>query len=247
MLAGEKKEEILLAMAARAKKGVTHAQAEAECRGIARPLIQDFLVQIQRLSPEEMKLFLSHALDLDPLTHGISRVPEQYRSMLEILSVCASLVLLIVCLNLAGVLLLRLDERKREFAIRLAIGGSRLHIVRQVLTENLLLFVCGAVAGGSMAAAFMPLAVQVFPPSRAVTTSLVSIAADVGLSKRAFFVVSLVSFLTMVLFTVGPAITACRGSLQDLLRSGRASAQGRGRRVLVAFQIGLCTFVPHPG
>lgn len=94
-----------------------------------------------------------------------------------------------------------------------------------------------------MAAAFMPLAVRIFPASRAVTASLVSIAADVGLSKRAFFVVSLVSFLTMVLFTVGPAITACRGGLQGLLRSGRASAQGRGRRVLVAFQIGLCTFV----
>jgi putative ABC transport system permease protein len=53
----------------------------------------------------------------------------------------------------------------------------------------------------------------------------------------------MVSFVTMVLFTVGPAMTACRSNLQDLLRSARASAQGRGRQVLVAFQIGLCTFV----
>ena len=242
-LSGEKKEEILLEMAARVKKGVSRAQAEAECRGIARPLIQDFLVQVQRLSPEEMKLFLSHALDLDPLTHGISRVPAQYRSMLAILSVCASLVLLIVCLNLAGVLLLRVEERKREFATRLAIGGSRLHVVRQILTENLLLFICGAALGGSLASAAMPLAVRLFPPSRAVTTSLISLAADVRLSNRAFFLVCLVSLITMVFFTVGPAITACSGSLQDLLRSAHASSQGRMRRVLVAFQIGLCTFV----
>lgn len=242
-LANVKDDEILLEMAARVKRGVTRAQAEAECRAISRPLVEDFLVRFQRLSPEEMKLFLSHALDLDALSHGITTAPERYRSVLTLLSGCAGLVLLIVCLNVAGVLLLRLEERKREFAIRLAIGGSRLHIVRQVLTENLLLFVCGIVAGGGLAAVVMPLAVRIFPPARAVTTSLVTIAADAGPSKRAFLVVTLVAVVTMVLFTVGPAITVCRGNLQDLLRSARASAEGRGRRFLVAFQIGLCTFV----
>lgn len=242
-LANVKPDDILLEMAARLKKGVSRQQAEAECQGIARASIEEYLMRVQRLSPGEMKVFLSHPVYFDSLEHGISRISARYSSVLKVVAICSVLVLLTVCMNVAGILLLRLEGRRHELAVRLAVGGSRLHIMREVITENLILAICATITGVGLAVILMPLAVRLLPPTRSVSSSLVSIATDIGLSKRAFLIVAITATLTMVLSSIGPVIFVWRSNLSNMLRASRTSTSIRGRQILIAGQIGLCTLV----
>jgi predicted permease len=147
-------------------------------------------------------------------------------------------VLLLACANLANLLLARATARGREFAVRLAIGAGRARIVRQLLTETLLLSTAGAVVGLALAFLTDRILLRIYLPADAAAEFLVSPIPDGRL--LAFVVV--VMLLTSLVFGLLPAVRGSRTeitlSLKD--RSGDVSAGGISlRRMLVGIQVAL--------
>jgi len=189
-------------------------------------------------------VLLSRGLRLEPLERGVSILRERYGDLLKLLMASVTLLLLIVCTNVAGLLLERAAARQQEIAVRLAVGATRFRLVRQVLAENLLLAALGAAAGLVVAVAGMPLAIRALPPIRRYpSVSLVPLSIDVGINWTVFLFLLVLSLVTMVLFSVSPALAVSRSNLDSLLRATRSSADVHGRQALIALQIALCTFL----
>ena len=177
----------------------------------------------------------SHII-LSPGGAGIQQMQEQYSSQLRLLMWVAGLVLLIACANIANLLLVRGMNRRAEMSIRTALGAMRSRIIRQLLTESILLSTLGGIAGLAVAygGARMLLAL-VFPGSHDVpipaSPSLPVIGFAFGLS-----------LLTGVLFGVAPAWITAQANPADALRTGTRTTTGGAsllQRSLVVFQAAL--------
>jgi len=149
-----------------------------------------------------------------------------------------AVVLLIACANLANLLLARATARQREFAVRLAIGASRGRLVRQILTESLLLAVMGAAAGLGIAQVASRVIV------RGLSSTQSAVFVDVSIDWRVLAFTAAVAMATVVLFALVPAFRSTDVSAHDVLKSGgRGIASGwRGftiEKLLVAAQIAL--------
>ncbi len=103
---------------------------------------------------------------LEPLERGVSLLRDRYGDVLKLLMASVALLLLIVCTNVAGLLLERAAARQQEITVRLAVGATRFRLVRQVLAENLLLAALGTAAGLVVAVVGMSLAIRALPPIR---------------------------------------------------------------------------------
>jgi predicted permease len=159
------------------------------------------------------------------------------RTPLLVLMASAGLVLLITCANLAGALLSRALSRRKEFAVRLALGAGRGRLVRQLLTESTVLAVAGGAAGILLAA--LGLAVL-----RGLALPVLPAYADLTLDRGAVLVTSVLALCTGLAFGVTPALAVSRSNPQNMLRdeSRGTSETRRSRRLrggLVAGQIAL--------
>ncbi len=169
---------------------------------------------------------------------GISSLREQYESPLWLLLGTAALVLVIACANLANLLLARASARQREIALRLGLGASRRRVIRQLLTESLLLAgagaMCGAVLAGTLSASLVSF----------ITTADQSVVLDLGLDWRVLCFTATLGVLTCVLFGLAPALKATRIGADSVLKTaGRGITAGRERvgmrRALVVCQVAL--------
>ncbi len=209
---------------ARLKPGVSWPEASGQLQALSRGLMQmpnfphDYLAFEERIVPLQ-----------SGLTRDVSR--ELYITWAAVL-----VVLLIGCVNVAGLLMARSPERAREIATRLAVGGSRAAIVRQLLIESLILALGGCGAGlliGAFAADWL----------KSLGATNFEIAQPIQLDARVMAAMFAIAAVTSVLFGLVPAIQISGLDIRRVLvESGRGIATGRGRRlrqVLVAAEVAL--------
>jgi len=205
-----------LTVVGRLKKGVTLAQARADIKTITDRIVSEH--------PEEMANSGSNVLSLRDLLAGKVRRP------LILLFVAVGLVLLIACANVGNLLLLRAAARRREIAVRMALGAKRLRIIRQLLTESVLLSGIGGALGLLVAVWSFALLKQLIPGGLSLTTNL-------KLNWPVLGYALLLSLVTGIVFGLAPAFQASRVDLNHALKLG-----GRGSfsnsRLRAAFIVG---------
>jgi predicted permease len=214
--------------AARLKPGVTLAQANAQLKVAAD--------QFRRRYPDS--LGPRDGFAVQPLRDSIV---SDVRSSLFVLIGAVSFVLLIACANVANLLLVRATGRRREFAIRAAMGAGRARIIRQLLTESVLLSVTGGALG--LVLGFVGVRALLFL-SPGDIPRIGENGAAVGIDWRVLLFTLGVSLLTGILFGLFPAIGAARPDLNSTLkessnRSGTGFRQSKGRSLLVIGEISL--------
>ncbi|HEY2018790.1 MAG TPA: ABC transporter permease [Bryobacteraceae bacterium] len=180
-------------------------------------------------------------LDLEPVGRGVSRLRDQFSRALWLLLGGVGLLLLAVCANVAGLLLARSDERRREMGIRLAVGAGRAQLIRQLLTENLLLALPGAVLGALFAFSAAPALVRLLPAARDFarfqTPQLLTVTPD---GRVWLFAVGLAAFCVLA-FGLVPAWRATALSLHaEMKATGRRGHRGAGAMAPVALQVAFC-------
>ena len=202
----------------RLRPGVSLAAARAEMIGIGK--------RLERAYPNDNA---KTGVAVTPLQGDVSR---QTRAMLITLFGAALALLLIACTNLASLLLARAIARRPELAVRSALGAGRERLLRQLLTESLLLAFTGGAVGITLAAAAAPLAARLIPRG-------LPISGDPGLDLRVLVFAAALTTLTGIGFGVVPALRACgrTESLREGARGGEGRSAGRLRAAFVVAQV----------
>jgi predicted permease len=226
-----------LSVFARLKPGMSMAQAQAGMQTVFRPMLAELLARTGRMrSLKAEREFLSMKLSLLSAVQGINEMRRQFEKPLAALMGMVGLVLLIACANVAGLLIARAAGRRKEVAIRLALGAGQRGIVRQLLVESLVLGLAGGVAGLLVA--------------RWTNLGLLRLLAEgesegwlsASIDLRVLGFNLLLSVATGILFGLAPALQSMRAEVASALKDQSAGVRtgaggARFRRVLVGAQV----------
>jgi predicted permease len=217
----------------RVKPGVAMAPLQAKMNTLLK---QAFAPNRDFTGKEGLRHLDKAHVVLTPAGAGIQTMQQEYASHLHLLMGIAGLVLLIACANIANLLLVRGMARRTEMSVRSALGALRTRIIRQLLTESVLVAVLGAIVGLAIAyAGTHMLLMLAFPGEQNVPINASPSLAVIGFAFA-------LSLLTGVLFGVAPAWIAAQANPADALRSGtRTTASGASllQRSLVVLQAAL--------
>lgn len=223
-----------LSMMGRLKPGWTVTKANAHMVAISRSLAEATMPPVYK--PQQVKRYLENKLEAAEGGTGVSNLRRQYERPLWLLMATTGLVLLIACANLANLLLARASVRERELAVRLALGASRIRLIRQLLAESLMLAVSGALLGAGLAQ-LLSRSLLAF-----ISTSDNPLFLNLGLDWQVLGFTTALAVATTLLFGLLPALRATGMAPSSAMRSG-----GRGmtagperfslRRVLVVTQV----------
>ncbi len=221
-LVQERNSAHFLRVIGRLKPGVSYAQADSDIASIAARLEEQFPATNRNLGAR-----------INPLReHFFGGI----RLALFILLAATAFVLLIACANVANLMLARAASRQREIAIRLALGAGRWRIVRQLLTESLLLSIAGGATGLLMALWSIEALKSMLPAS-------IAQAGDVSIDERVLGFTFLVSILTGLVFGLAPALQATKPALNETLKEGSRNSGTRRskslRNMLVVAEVAL--------
>lgn len=225
-----------LTILGRLPQGESILQAQDRMRAIAPEILRTALRP--RFTGRGQKNYLKSSFTLHPAGTGFSETGRQYRTALFTLMAIVGMVLLIACANIANLLLARSAARRRELSVRMAIGASRWRVVRQLMTESLLLALSGASAGFLLAVWGSRLLV------RLLSTAGRPLEIDLSPDFHLLAFTMAVTILTAFLFGLAPALRATRIELNHALKEqARGAVRGSTRfhlgKALMAGQVAL--------
>jgi predicted permease len=220
-------------VAARIRPGVALAQARAENESIVKAT----------MNGESGNVVRDEHLEVQPVANGVSVLRPKFATALTLLMCGVGLLLVMICANVGGLLLARASARRGETAVRLAIGATTGRLVRQWLTESLLLTSIGGAAGIFLAFAATPLLVRMLPTLRDLTAAVLTVSVDIRPDARVFGFAILLCIVCALFAGLPAALQTSHANLHSSLQATRASSRRPLRWTLVAVQIGLCTFL----
>ena len=214
-------------MMGRLRPGVSMAQAQA----VLAPRFHQWVATTAKTEGERAKL---PELMLNPGAAGLGSLRRQYSKPLYILLAMVGLILAVACANIANLLLARAAARRREMAVRLSLGAGRLRIVRQLLTESVLL----ASLGGALGVAFAIWGMRTL--TVLLSTGPRSLPLHAELNWSVLGVTAALSVVCGLLFGLAPAIQSTRPDVMPTLKDGRGGGpRRRAQQVLVVAQIAI--------
>jgi predicted permease len=212
-------------MVARLKPGVTPEQAQSDAERVAQATVRDY--------PAFMRSLRIHAA-VKPLHED---TVQEARPMVHTLFFAVVVILLIACANLAGLLLVRSIRRRREIAVRLALGARAATLLRQAIVESMVLSLAGGLVGLALAAAVLRMGISLLPET-------LPRIHEIGLNWPVMAFALALALLTGLLCGLAPAFAAIHTSVNGTLKeSGRTGTTGSGharlRSMLVAAEIAV--------
>jgi len=229
--------EIPLALLARLKPGVSIQQARAEMAVLYRFTIDE------RSRNSQDPLIRQLKIELEPAGAGFSLLRDHFAQPLEVLMVLVGLLLLIACTNVASLLLARGAARRGEMAIRISLGAGRLRLVRQVLTESLMLSAAGSLLGIWLGYFGAGALVRILASGRGLIALPQSFEIPFQPDMHVLLFTAGIALLTGILFGMAPAWSAFTSAPASSLREiGRAGETRFGRffgKSLIVAQVAL--------
>jgi predicted permease len=223
-------------LVARLRPGVSMDRARAEAEAIVNAALAE-----EFQNPDNY--WRTGQFQLQAIANGVSLLRPKFSSALILLMGGGALLLLMVCANIGGLLLARTTARRGEIALRMAIGATGVRLMRQWITETLLLAACGGLAGLFVAFSAAPLVACILPPLRDLDATALTLSLNLKPEARVLAFSFLLCLISALLAGLPAALQVTRTDLHSALKAGRATSRQTLRWMLVAFQVALCTLL----